>query len=140
MIESNNSTSTAVHSNKCPVCGEPLYVCKSGTFKRCPACGYNETLSVGSPNTLLETLLDNEKFEEKPFNTGGMYGWICPKCGAVMSPFTSFCPNCTQRNWEITCTTTASADASVQPTLKSNFDVNNFIGGRKDKLGMSNGR
>ena len=64
MIESNNSTSIAVHSNKCPVCGEPLQVCKNGTFKRCPACGYNETLSVGSPNNIINTLLGNEELEE----------------------------------------------------------------------------
>ena len=38
-----------------------------------------------------------------PTRSTGLYGWICPKCGAVMSPFTSFCPNCTKQNWEITC-------------------------------------
>ena len=59
---------------------------------------------------------------------GGMYGWICPKCGAVMSPFVSFCPNCTKHTFEITC----SADNS---NIKSSFDVQKFIGGRKDKLG-----
>ena len=23
-----------------------------------------------------------------------MYGWVCPKCGSVWSPFTSQCGNC----------------------------------------------
>lgn len=25
---------------------------------------------------------------------GGNYGWICPKCGRVFSPFTMMCPYC----------------------------------------------
>ena len=45
-----------------------------------------------------------------------------------MSPFVSFCPNCTKHNFEITC----SADNT---NVKSSFDVQKFIGGRKDKLG-----
>lgn len=59
---------------------------------------------------------------------GGLYGWICPKCGSVVSPFVSFCPNCTKHNFEITC-------SSENSNIKSSFDVQQFIGGRKDKLG-----
>lgn len=34
--------------------------------------------------------------------TAGMYGWICPKCGAGLSPFTTICP-CSMPKWEVTC-------------------------------------
>lgn len=34
------------------------------------------------------------------------YGWICPKCGRVMSPTTPFCP-CGGHGYRTTATTTA---------------------------------
>lgn len=36
--------------------------------------------------------------------TTGMLGWICPKCGAGISPFTNICPCCRPfHKWDITC-------------------------------------
>lgn len=44
---------------------------------------------------------ETNTLESKTEPTGGLMGWICPKCGAVMSPFQSYCVKCSG-NWEIT--------------------------------------
>lgn len=38
-------------------------------------------------------------------------GWVCPKCGAVMSPYTSVCVNCTGQ-YSIEVSTNSSSDFS----------------------------
>lgn len=40
-------------------------------------------------------------------NTQKMMGWICPVCGAGLSPFTSMCP-CGGNKWKLTTRSSTS--------------------------------
>lgn len=40
----------------------------------------------------------------------GNYGWICPKCGAVMAPFVSTCINCRGNQYSEITTSIQSND------------------------------
>ena len=37
-------------------------------------------------------MMNRQQVQKKSSNE--LYGWICPKCGAVLSPWTSSCINC----------------------------------------------
>ena len=39
--------------------------------------------------------------DNEPEPTVGLLGWVCPKCGAALSPFVNYCVKCSG-NWEIT--------------------------------------
>ena len=90
---------------KCPKCGAVMY--SSGTVRGnyvelkyiCSKCGYEVKDNL------------NDLIHSAPFFQPGVvqqpdisvtnYGWICPKCGAVLSPSTNECPYCTP--YKVTC-------------------------------------
>lgn len=45
-----------------------------------------------------------------PYNKPVQEGWRCPQCGAVMSPWTSFCVNCRGNTITPSVFTTTSSD------------------------------
>ena len=50
----------------------------------------------------------------KPYLIGDFNrGWICPKCGAAVSPSEKVCPVCSGNSWVITCGNTSNTVTSV---------------------------
>ena len=59
---------------------------------------------------------------------GGQYGWICPKCGAVMSPYTAYCIKCSG-GFEFTWTTntnTTGANYTIPSSSECNVNTDKF--------------
>ena len=98
-----NSTSSSI-PKKCPVCGNMLYPEGCGRYQ-CSKCGYSE---ITLPHTITHGAENSGAVLNDDF-PNNIYGWVCPKCGSVMSPWTDVCPNCTKQDWNITCSTGGSA-------------------------------
>lgn len=90
---------------KCPKCGKTMYSSVSAgsdtargnyidTKYVCPGCGYEakNTIDVNGIGMIGNFVPDYPATN---------YGWICPKCGAVLSPSTQECPYCTP--YKVTC-------------------------------------
>lgn len=107
---------------KCSKCGEEMFYSIGsgscgidGTYTEikyiCPKCHYE-----------VQTISDNfnDLMYRAPFfqpnDKVTNYGWICPKCGAVLSPSTTECPYCTPHN-KSTCGTISGI--TTGQTLKS---------------------
>lgn len=87
---------------KCPKCGQEMYSSVSAgsdtargnyieTEYICPKCHYEVNFN--------DLVYRAPLF--KPDYSVTNYGWICPKCGAVLSPSTNECPYCTP--YKVTC-------------------------------------
>ncbi len=124
---------------KCPKCGQMMYSSVSAgsdtargnyidTKYVCHGCGY-EAKNIIDVNGI--GMIGNFVPDYSVTN----YGWICPKCGAVLSPSTQECPYCTPH--KLTCGTIneppiksiPTTDVTSQPqvyspqTLRDNITV-----------------
>lgn len=103
---------------KCPRCGKTMYSSVSAgsdtargnyidTKYVCPGCG-NEVKNIIDVNGI--GMIGNFVPDYPATN----YGWICPKCGAVLSPSTQECPYCTPH--KLTCGTINEFPIKAVPT------------------------
>lgn len=102
---------------KCPKCGEEMYSTVSGgsdtvrgnyteTKHICPKCHYEVSDNFND-------LVYRAPFFKPDYSVTN-YGWICPKCGAVLSPSTQECPYCTP--YKVTCGTINEFPIKPVPT------------------------
>lgn len=102
---------------KCPKCGKEMYSSVStgsdtargnyiDTKYVCPGCGYEakNTIDVNGIGMIGNFVPDYPATN---------YGWICPKCGAVLSPSTQECPYCTPH--KVTCGPSSGSSVKTVP-------------------------
>lgn len=104
---------------KCPKCGKEMYSSVStgsdtargnyiDTKYVCPGCGYEakNTIDVNGIGMIGNFVPDHSV-------TVTNYGWICPKCGAVLSPSIQECPYCTP--YKVTCGPSSGSSIKTVP-------------------------
>lgn len=104
---------------KCPRCGEEMYSTISGgsdsvrgnyteTKHICPKCHYEVS------DNFNDLVYRAPFFQPDHSVTVTNYGWICPKCGAVLSPSIQECPYCTP--YKVTCGPDSVSSIKSVPT------------------------
>lgn len=104
---------------KCPRCGEEMYSTMCGgsdsvrgnyteTKHICPKCHYEVS------DNFNDLVYRAPFFQPDHSVTVTNYGWICPKCGAVLSPSIQECPYCTPH--KVTCGTINELPIKPVPT------------------------
>lgn len=101
----------------CPKCGQMMYLSASAGSDTargnyidakyvCPGCGYEakNTIDINGIGTIGNFVPDYPTTN---------YGWICPKCGAVLSPSTKECPYCTP--YKVTCGPSSGSSVKTVP-------------------------
>ena len=75
----------------------------SSLFK-CSKCGKEINSVYWDGDKILCHECYNESLKDKESNHGTnyQYGWICPKCGASLSPHTDSCPYCNPPIFKVT--------------------------------------
>ena len=104
---------------KCLRCGEEMYSTISGgsdsvrgnyteTKHICPKCHYEVS------DNFNDLVYRAPFFQPDHSVTVTNYGWICPKCGAVLSPSIQECPYCTP--YKVTCGPDSVSSIKSVPT------------------------
>ena len=104
---------------KCPRCSEEMYSTVSGgsdsvrgnyteTKHICPKCHYEVS------DNFNDLVYRAPFFQPDHSVTVTNYGWICPKCGAVLSPSIQECPYCTP--YKVTCGPDSVSSIKSVPT------------------------
>ena len=115
---------------KCPKCGKEMYSSVSAGSDTargnyidakyiCSKCGYEVS------DNFNDLVYRAPFFQPDHSVTVTNYGWICPKCGAVLSPSIQECPYCTPH--KVTCgpsngspvKTVPLTDVTTQPQVYS---------------------
>ena len=85
---------------KCPNCGGndteinlmEVLTSLPAKFKYRCKCGHHWCTSEYEPNTNYQDILPPQN------KINGSYGWICPVCGAGVSPYQDHCPCCSGKS------------------------------------------
>ena len=101
---------------KCIICDSTMVNTLGGNW-HCPTCGfslndlvlrkYNDTITDPSKHKIIDNNVNEADIklnDDGHSSSRGATGWICPKCGRGLSPWTSECP-CYRGDITFTCGT-----------------------------------